>query len=77
MEAIKLETDGAAQVDRDRCIGCGLCVTTCPSESLSLQSKSESERQVAPPTARDFIMQLTLARGKSLVPLVVSQKSQT
>ena len=32
-------------LDVDRCIGCGLCVSTCPSESLTLVRKPESEQR--------------------------------
>lgn len=76
MDAIKIGADELAAVDRDRCIGCGLCVTTCPSEALSLQSKPESERQTPPATAKEYIMQLASARGKSLIPISVTRKSQ-
>jgi len=74
MEAIKIGANDVAEVDRDRCIGCGLCVTTCPSEAMSLQSKSEQERQVPPATAKEYMMQLAAARGKSLIPLSVMKK---
>lgn len=37
---------GVTRVDRDRCIGCGLCVGTCPSGAVRLKPK---ERQAAPP----------------------------
>jgi Pyruvate/2-oxoacid:ferredoxin oxidoreductase delta subunit/predicted transcriptional regulator len=77
MEAIKVGDGGVAEVDRDRCIGCGLCVTTCPSEALSLRSKPESERRDPPATARDFMMQLTSSRGKSLIPIAVQKRSQS
>jgi Fe-S-cluster-containing hydrogenase component 2 len=38
MEAI-LDVDGVSQVDEARCIGCALCVTTCPSGALKLKPK--------------------------------------
>ena len=38
--------DGAAAVDLGRCIGCGLCVTTCPTEALRLVAKPDPQ---APP----------------------------
>ena len=39
-------SDGATRVQTHRCIGCGLCVTTCPSEALSLVPK---EQETVPP----------------------------
>ena len=32
----------------ERCIGCGLCVTTCPAEALKLEKK-QVERLYTPP----------------------------
>ena len=74
MEAVKAGDNDVALVDRDRCIGCGLCVTTCPSEALSLRSKPESERKEPPTTAKDYTMQLALARGTSLIPISLSKR---
>jgi uncharacterized protein YutE (UPF0331/DUF86 family) len=37
-----------AAVDLHRCIGCGLCVTTCPTEALRLDAKSQKERKAPP-----------------------------
>jgi Fe-S-cluster-containing hydrogenase component 2 len=38
--------DGATVVDLDRCIGCGACVPTCPSEAVTLRVKP---RETVPP----------------------------
>jgi Pyruvate/2-oxoacid:ferredoxin oxidoreductase delta subunit len=42
------EGDTAYQVARERCIGCGLCVSACPSESIRLVRKP-SEKITPPP----------------------------
>jgi len=33
------------QVDEDKCIGCGLCVRQCPTQSLDLVDRAFSEKQ--------------------------------
>src|ERR1035441_2262377 len=47
MDAIT-SPEGKAMVDRLRCIGCALCVTTCPSGALRLQA---NEKPRIPPCA--------------------------
>ncbi len=42
------EGDAAYRVIREKCIGCGLCVTTCPTEAMTLVRKQPQEI-VAPP----------------------------
>jgi Fe-S-cluster-containing hydrogenase component 2 len=42
MEALTLEDEQVA-LNSDRCIGCGLCVSTCPTSSLILKRKSENK----------------------------------
>ena len=42
------EGDDAYEVIAERCIGCGLCVTTCPSDAIQLVRKS-AEDLVVPP----------------------------
>jgi len=41
MEAIACD-DGTAAINLDRCIGCGLCVTACPTGALTLAMKPEA-----------------------------------
>ncbi len=47
MEAVTME-DMKAIIDEARCIGCGLCVSTCPEEAISLSLKPENSRTVPP-----------------------------
>ena len=42
MEALAEDGDQVA-LNADRCIGCGLCVSTCPSGALTLVRKPSSE----------------------------------
>jgi Fe-S-cluster-containing hydrogenase component 2 len=46
MDAISA-ADGKYQLDVTRCIGCGLCVTTCPSGALRLRQKEKA--RIPPP----------------------------
>jgi Na+-translocating ferredoxin:NAD+ oxidoreductase subunit B len=43
------QSGGAYEVIGSRCIGCGLCVTTCPTQAISLVRKSPD--QLTPPPA--------------------------
>ena len=47
MEAI-VEEDGTYTVLGERCIGCGVCILTCPTESISMVRRPEAERDVPP-----------------------------
>jgi len=42
MDAIS-EDDGVYMVQDERCIGCGVCVITCPTESIILKDRPESD----------------------------------
>ncbi len=63
MEAIHL-TEGTVALDPKRCIGCGLCVSTCPSESLSLVRKPKVKQPYVPKDIVETNMKLGKARGK-------------
>jgi ferredoxin len=73
MEAITMGPGDVAVVDLDRCIGCGLCVTTCETEALSLHTKAGEERCEPPATAQEYMMQLAQERGKILIPLAFTK----
>ena len=49
MEAISAD-EGTANVDLNRCIGCGVCVTKCPTDAIELKQK---ENKYVPPKNSD------------------------
>ncbi len=57
-------TDSTAALDLKRCIGCGLCVSTCPSESLSLVRKPKTKQPYVPKDIVETNLKLGKARGK-------------
>ena len=62
MEAI-VEEDGEYSVLPERCIGCGVCVPTCPTESITLERKPESEHVPPPTNLMEWNIQRAAERG--------------
>ena len=56
--------DSTAALDLKRCIGCGLCVSTCPSDSLSLVRKPKAKQPYVPKDIVESNVKLGKARGK-------------
>lgn len=67
MEAIRI-VDDKAVINLERCIGCGLCVTTCTAGALQLQKKPEDQLYQPPQSGAETYMRIALERGKNLMP---------
>ena len=55
--------DGLAQVLTERCIGCGLCVTACPTQAIELMPMPEDQLRVPPASAGEQMKRLAQKRG--------------
>jgi Fe-S-cluster-containing hydrogenase component 2 len=55
--------DDVAAVDEGKCIGCGLCISTCPTEGISLARRTAEEASRI--FTDDAELLQTLARDKS------------
>jgi ferredoxin len=65
VEAIELD-DLAYRVLSDRCIGCGVCVLTCPTEAMSLTPRPEAERTAPPRNIVEWSVERTANRSGPL-----------
>ena len=63
MEGLALNEAGVIEVITNRCIGCGLCVTTCLVDALELIDKPEKNHRIPPATMGEQIMGMAKSRG--------------
>jgi formate hydrogenlyase subunit 6/NADH:ubiquinone oxidoreductase subunit I len=63
MEAFHLDNKKSV-LNVNRCIGCGLCVSTCPTKSLSLVRKPKEKQPYVPKDIIETSIKLGKARGK-------------
>ena len=67
MDAIA-EEDDTYSVAPERCIGCGVCMVTCPTESIKLVRKPESEQEEPAENMADWARKRSANRGLELKP---------
>jgi H+/Na+-translocating ferredoxin:NAD+ oxidoreductase subunit B len=62
------EKEDVYAIIREKCIGCGLCVSTCPSEAISLVRKSIEEIDLPPKNEMDWYEKHAASRGIDIAP---------
>jgi Fe-S-cluster-containing hydrogenase component 2 len=65
MQAITLD-ESHVDVNTDRCIGCGLCVSTCPADALKLVRKPEKHTAEPPDTFNDTWVKIAKDQSKPI-----------
>ncbi len=65
MDAIE-EADGVYSVIEEKCVGCGLCLVTCPVDAIALMERPISEREDPPRNMIEWSIQRAHNRGMEL-----------
>jgi Na+-translocating ferredoxin:NAD+ oxidoreductase subunit B len=65
MEAI-VDLDGSYKVLGERCIGCGTCTVTCPTDSITMEARPDLEREEPPANLVEWNVKRAASRGIEL-----------
>ena len=57
------EKGDAYEIIEDKCIGCGLCISTCPSDAISLIRKNQEDIVLPPVDENDWYRRRAQMRG--------------
>ena len=68
MDALQVR-DGVVSVDTNRCIGCGLCVSTCSGQALTLARKPETPKWPMPKNPKEALLIRAQARAAAKADL--------
>jgi len=61
-----VEENGGYRVQVGTCIGCGVCTVTCPTESINLSRRPESEQDLPPADIGEWAVKRAASRGIEL-----------
>ncbi len=61
------DVNGSYSVQPERCIGCGVCTTTCPTESITLVRKPEEKQDQPPANLLDWYGKRAESRGIKII----------
>ena len=56
-----ITVDETAVVNRDKCLGCGLCASVCPTEALTLHLREDRQE----PFRNTFELGMAILKGKN------------